>query len=159
MNFTRYFRDSSAMLEKLTADITEEHAGKFLNDRVNNIKWHKGHIALTRVYFLERWNTDLNPQRFFGQSERKLFDRGGTPPRNPDEYPTLERLRGVIRQVDEAWSVQLETFTEVELQRPHSRTSDESLQDLLVFLLTHEAYHCGQVGLVRAGIGYPGVFG
>ena len=159
MTFSRYFHDSSQTLEKLTANLTDEQAGLFVNNRVNNVKWQIGHIILTRIYLLESWNSDRQREEFLTEGERELFDRGGEPPRNPDAYPTLERLLGVFQRVDEAWLRCLEQFSDEELQKPHGGSSAESLQDLLVFLLTHEAYHNGQIGLVRAGFGYPGIFG
>ena len=158
MKLTQYFHDSSQTIEKLTAELTEEHAGLFLNDRVNNIKWHIGHIALTRIYFLERSNPKLDPSRFLTPSERSLFDRGGTPPRNPEAYPSLGRLQDVFRRVGETWLIHLEALTSDDLQKPHSRTSDETLEALLVFLLTHESYHCGQIGFIRSSSGYPSIF-
>ncbi len=159
MIFSKYFHDSSRTLEKLTADLTDEQAGLFINDRVNNIKWQIGHIILTRIYLLESWNSDRQREKFLTESERMLFDRGGRPPRDPEVYPALERLMEAFRLVDKAWQYSLDNFSDEELQRAHSSSGAETLQDLLVFLLTHEAYHCGQIGLVRAGFGYPGVFG
>ncbi len=156
MNLTQHFQASAAALEKLTADVSEEHAGAFIRSLSNNIKWQIGHLTLTRMYFLERWNPDVNFDSVFGTRLRSMFDRGSKP-LAPQIYPSLASLQQAFRTDDAEWCRHLRSLSPDALASPHS-DGTQTLGDLLLFLLRHDAWHCGQIAFVRSQLGHSSLF-
>lgn len=154
---TQRFDQNAQMLSRLIAGMTEEDLSGFPNERVNNVKWQIGHLTLSRSHFIRRLCPERSEALNLRPEEQALFDRGGRPPKDSNAYPSRERLMTCYHSVHKAWIAYLQSIAADDLDKAFAG-KDETLADLLSFLLVHESYHLGQIGFLRSYYGYPGIF-
>ena len=77
-----------------------------------------------------------------------------------ERLPTLEELRSAWREVSPRVEERMEAC-EPEAWSRESPASfpipDHTLLGAVAFLIQHESYHLGQLGLLRRQLGYPGM--
>jgi hypothetical protein len=108
----------------------------------NCINWILGHIIASRNDVFEILKADkLSDDKFLS-----LYKRGT---RNviPEKAFRIENL---IEKLDSTLNILEEKIPEVDLS-----DNEENLK-MLAFLSFHEAYHCGQIGILRRIIGKEG---
>ena len=74
------------------------------------------------------------------------------------EYPPLEGVRRAWAEVSESLEMLLPAATEETLAGPPTYpypVDDPTALGGIAFLLQHESYHIGQLGLLRRGLGLP----
>lgn len=77
-----------------------------------------------------------------------------------ETLPSLEELRAVWREVSPLVEQRLEALEPDAWARASPAsfpTPDGTLMGAVAFLIQHESYHLGQLGLLRRQLGYPGM--
>jgi uncharacterized damage-inducible protein DinB len=75
-----------------------------------------------------------------------------------DELPSLSEIQAIWSDVTEDLVHRLDALSEADLAKPAEQkfpTDDESTLGGIAFLLHHESYHLGQLGLLRKQLGHP----
>ena len=126
--------------------ISDEVSNKRGTEQINNMKWIAGHILNTRVNFLTHVTGGKADDSFV-----PLFGRGNS--FNPDtNYPPISELTAKWNEASGAVSEGLSKLPEDVLDSTapfQGPIEDTSLRGLLAFLISHEAYHIGQLSLLR----------
>ena len=126
--------------------ITDNESAHRDSDHVNHIKWIAGHLLNTRLDSFTRVTG--------GQADTSLgaqFGRGV--PLDPSaSYPPIESIRSRWADSSAAISEGLAHIPEDILAAPspaQAPIADDTVRGLIAFLVSHEAYHIGQLGLLR----------
>lgn len=136
------------------ADLTVEHAGfRMKQGEGNSIAYLAGHLLYSRYGLLRTLRVaEENPwKETFGS---------GTTPKDVSEYPSLEEMQGAWAAGSKSLGVALAGLDEETWHsEPPNRypTPDPTIRGALFFMALHESYHLGQIGMLRAELGYPAV--
>jgi hypothetical protein len=116
----------------------------------NCINWVLGHIVVHRDKMLGM----LGQPTLLDDATKARYDRGSPPVLAEDDgVRTLEALKDALEQSYDRVRSVLSAADEEALAAPSGKST---LGDSLVFLLGHEWYHGGQVGLLRRVTGHAG---
>ncbi len=125
-------------------------------DQGNCMNWVLGH--LTRVY------DDVMPlvgQKSSGELER--YERGGSPVKKGESAVDIGKLLQAWNENAKRFEDGLATLTAKQLEAPAPfspmKNPKETVGSLLSMMLFHQAYHAGQMGLLRRVAGKNGVLG
>jgi uncharacterized damage-inducible protein DinB len=75
-----------------------------------------------------------------------------------EELPSLSQIRSIWKAVTEQLTERMGLLSEADLAKPAEQTfpiEDKSMLGGITFLLHHESYHLGQLGLLRKQLGHP----
>lgn len=144
------FKLQTRLFLNVTRDITEEHAKAHFGGSPNNIAWITGHLVATR-YMLSTvlGLTDREPYP-------ELFEKGKGI-QDDVTYPSMDKLTAGWEDFAEKIIDRLESLTEDELQAdPPIQTpiGDSTLRGFITFICHHEAYHIGQLSILKRYFGY-----
>ncbi len=116
----------------------------------SSISYMAGHLASSRYGILKMLGaTDRNPYA-------DLFG-GKNGAKDGSHYPDVAELRAGWREVVKAFEQALERATESQLLGPAPDgfpIEDQTVRGAIGFLLWHECYHAGQIGMIRTELGY-----
>lgn len=132
--------------------ITDAESNNCHSDQINHIKWIAGHMLNTRVNMLTKL-TGGKPD----ESYVEHFGRGKSLDPNAS-YPPINEITAHWQNASNAISEGINQLPEevLESKAPfQGPIADETFRGLLAFLISHEAYHIGQLGLLRKMIGKP----
>jgi uncharacterized damage-inducible protein DinB len=115
----------------------------------NCINWVLGHIVATRNLIMEL----LGNAPVWAEQESAQYDRGSPPLSDRQTAIPLERMLADLRASQEKLVTTLQQMSSEELAAP---SESGTKLDQLAFLQFHEAYHAGQLGLLRRLTGKPG---
>ena len=116
----------------------------------NCINWVLGHIVVHRDKMLGM----LGQPTLLDEATTARYDRGSRPILAQDDgVQTLEVLKDALEQSYDRVRAVLSAADEATFAAPSGKST---LGDSLVFLLGHEWYHGGQVGLLRRITGHAG---
>ena len=116
----------------------------------NCINWLLGHILRHRNLMLEA----LDAPRVWSEEAQKRYDRGSDPIRGEESgVVRLEVLREELDRSADHLRAALAEIGEEALQAPRGTST---VAQWLLFLALHEAYHVGQIGLMRRLAGREG---
>ncbi|MHC4547589.1 MAG: DinB family protein [Planctomycetota bacterium] len=128
--------------------LTPERGGNCLN-------WVLGHIVATR----SRMFPLLGLAPFWDEAKIRPYDRGA-PPLPADEAVALPKLRETLAKSQEHLQGRLGALSGDDLAAALAATEEilgGTLGSALTAFAWHEAYHAGQVGILRRVAGKPGV--
>ena len=144
------FKMQTRLFLNVTSDITEEHAKTPFGGSPNHIAWITGHLVSTR-YMLST---------VLGLTAREpypeLFETGKGIQDDTD-YPSMHNLIAGWEDLAEKLIDRLENLTEDDLQAdPPIQTpiADNTLRGFITFICHHEAYHIGQLSILKRHFGY-----
>lgn len=139
------FQMQTVFFQRALEDIQEEDAALRLTEETNPINWLTGHIVSCRYMLANMIGLQVAepfPDLF---GKLKGFD--------PDaEYPSLVNLQRHWPEISSQLLEQLKALSPEALQK---EAFGGKLLDIILFFAYHEAYHIGQLGLLRKGLGYP----
>jgi uncharacterized damage-inducible protein DinB len=138
------------LFNNATAGITESESNSRNSDHVNHIKWIAGHLLNTRLSSLSKV-AGLQPD----DSYVAQFGRGNSLDPNA-KYPPIEEITSKWNQVSANISEGISKIPEEVLAAKspsQAPIADDSIRGLVSFLISHEAYHIGQLGILRKLIG------
>lgn len=146
------------MLLSLAEDFTEEEA----HARVEGLKplvWYLAHVITSKSYLVTLYadaNERLAPEHHarFGRGSSGEDDFAGA-----SKEETLERLKDVHRRARSFLATiapeDLARTPEIEVRHPLFRT----LGDAISIAVSHDAYHAGQIAVLRRAMGKDPLFG
>lgn len=144
---------NSALLLRALDGVDQSTSEKRPNDRTNSLAFLACHALDARFYLL----------RLAGQERtnpwQALFD-AATDITTMKDFPPLYELVAEWEELHEATLAHLAGMTAVELNAESTAgfpTDDSSILGGIAFLAFHEAYHVGQMGLVRKYFGFEPV--
>ncbi|NRB53480.1 MAG: DinB family protein [Saprospiraceae bacterium] len=141
------FHLQTRLFENVVKGFREEHLHERLDGITNHVAWITGHLVSGR--YLAAFVLGV-PAR---EPYPELFAKG----KGLDEnirYPSLEELTKDWPTISEKLLARLENLTEIELNSeapvPSPMTPrNQTLRGFITFISHHEAYHIGQLGILR----------
>jgi hypothetical protein len=115
----------------------------------NCINWITGHLVCQRSSIL----TMVGEQPIWGEVEMAMYKRGAPPIKDGAKALPFDRIMADLDRSQERLIPALARLTEDQLTKGDERGT---LADKLGFLHFHEAYHAGQIGLLRRLVGKEG---
>ena len=112
----------------------------------NNIKWLAGHLVSTRLLF-------ANFSRLSDDGRFKMFGKGFD---SSLDYPTLEIIKSKWNEIAPTISKGLKNLSPDELKEKgvfQTPIGDDNMKNFIEFVIHHEAYHIGQLGILRKQLG------
>jgi hypothetical protein len=153
--FAALYRSSEGLLERTLAGLTREQGLARVGDAANPLLWIAAHLATTR-YGLGQMIGIERPRPWGTRFTR------GSEVGELAAIPELDEIRAAWTSVSSALASRLVQLTDSELDAPAPRSfpiEDKSVLGGLGFLAYHEAYHIGQMALVRKALGLGGLVG
>lgn len=130
--------------------LDDQTAQRRVGDTTNHVTFLAAHLTEAREYLLELLGGDKrDPFPELGQGEG-IEDF--------DQWPTLERIRAAWEDVTERLEARLPQVEAADLERPLEQpgtVEPPTVAGFAAFLLHHEAYHLGQIALLRKHWGLP----
>ncbi len=145
------FALNSRLLENCLDGVTEAEAQGRPNDRSNSVAFIAAHLVNTRAWMI----------RYLGGDEPEPFGGAlayGTAIDSAARVPSLDETLDAWDEISERLETRLATCTAAQLAAPSPEQFPgvpPSVLDGLGFLLQHESYHLGQLGLLRKFLGHP----
>lgn len=127
--------------------IPDEEMNSRISSDVNHLNWIAGHIANSRVAIANMLGSDMeNPLEDY---IRGIDDES--------KLASLAEIREVFDSATHAIHKTISTVTRDTLKGPapfDAGIADKTLGGVIAFLVQHEAYHVGQMGLIRKALGH-----
>jgi uncharacterized damage-inducible protein DinB len=139
----------SRLYNNVFEGISDEESEIRPNEHVNHMKYLGGHLASLRYNLL----------KFGGEQVENPFGRMFThnTPLDPDmDYPVLKDILELWNEASPKLRLILTNMGEDILNSPayfKPPIADQSTEGLMAFLMHHEAYHIGQLSILRKYIG------
>jgi len=124
-------------------------------DKANSVNWVAGHLA--RYRFALTAMLGLEVESPWGDLYRK-----GTGAEDTTEYPSLDEIKAVWKEISARMLKGLEEATEDQLTKEPPWTKpgmENTIRGTITFLAFHESYHLGQLGYLRKLHGLERAFG
>jgi uncharacterized damage-inducible protein DinB len=150
------FNFNQHTLLKSLGDVTHEESLQSPQPAGNCLNWVLGHLIATRAYLIATHGGE--PLLSEEECKPYLQEPGSYSKASAKSLDELERL------LSESFERVNETLkqTEPTMNNPAEGKSfirdGETVGDRIGYYVCHEAYHCGQIGLLRRLLGKPGVF-
>jgi len=139
------------LLENCLAGLTDDTARQRPAGQANSAAFLAVHLVDARVYMLKLAGGDM-PHPFGSRLDGvRAIDQ-------MTWYPTLEQIGTAWRDVSARLTARLGELGDTELS---ARTNQkfpiggDTVLDAIVFLAQHDAYHIGQLALLRRALGLP----
>ncbi len=138
------FNLQTRLYNNVTAEISDSIASKPMNENTNHIAWLTGHIVSTR-YMLATVLGIQDKEPF-----STLFKNGKGIDRSAN-YPSMKELTNGWSSISEKVLVALNSLSEevIASKAPRAVPTGESIGDFISFIMHHEAYTLGQLGIYR----------
>jgi len=134
------------LFNNVTEGITDADAHARNSEDINHIKWVAGHLLNTRMTSIAKV-AGLQPDDAYSAQ----FGRGVSLDPGAD-YPPIGEITAKWKETAAAISEGINNIPEEVLAAKspaQAPIADDSIRGLLSFLLSHEAYHIGQLGILR----------
>ena len=138
------FNLQTRLFNNVTAGVSDAVSQQRMNSHTNHIAWLTGHLVSTRFMFANALGIQAK------EPFPELFENGkGMDPKA--KYPAMEALTKDWNSISEKIAGALQALDEKALSNkmPRPVPTGETLGDFIAFLMHHEAYTIGQVGIVR----------
>lgn len=152
------FRFNTMATARNLDGITDEESRFLPQPGGNSINWLLGHIIYVRQALL----TSLGGERLLSAESSKAYARGSKAAAEmPETFPTLVAL---YERSQQQFDALFSRITDEQLAgpapfHPLPQMPEPSLATLLQKSVSHDAYHAGQIGIVRRLLGKAGVIG
>jgi uncharacterized damage-inducible protein DinB len=156
LGIVRQFQFNEMTLTRLLADVSHEESLRVPELGGNSINWTVGHILVARSKLLGILGADVDWQgemtALYGQESGPL--RAAVAKKLPDLVERLESTMGLLAEAIAKASSTLNDPCDI---LPHVK-SGGTVGDRIGSYVCHEAYHAGQIGMLRRLLGKPGLF-
>lgn len=142
------FNLQTKLFNNVTAGISDAESIKLMSENANHVAWLTGHLVSTRYMLagvLGLKETEPFPELF---AQGKGMDKNA-------KYPGMANLTKDWASVSEKVAKALSSVTEENLnaKAPFPLPTGDTMGDFFSFLMHHEAYTIGQVGIYRRFLG------
>ena len=138
------------LFNNATAGISDDESHSRHSEQVNHMKWIAGHLLNTRLTGMSRVAGLQPDETYSAQFARGVsLDPGAS-------YPPFEEITSKWKEVAAAIGAGISKIPEGVLATKttvKAPIEDDTIRGLLSFLISHEAYHIGQLGILRKTIG------
>jgi uncharacterized damage-inducible protein DinB len=156
--FIKQYRLLTDWYLSVLEDVSDKDAGKTINDQTNSLEWLAGHLVTGRYRNLLRIGAQIEPYKHLD----KYINQAIPPPNaiafnSNIQYPTLAESKEQWNRYATIFLSTLESIDESILKNklpfpiPSGGTT---VEDALGFIALHEAYHIGQMSILRKLSGY-----
>jgi uncharacterized damage-inducible protein DinB len=148
------FAVNDGLITRALEGLSEDELWTRTSERTNPMFWLYGHIVHTRGALLRALGDDFRT----GWGDK--FQRGAVLlPR--DAYPNQAEIGQLRGESSARIQARLAALTDEQLNAPPTATlpAVKNMADQIAFLAFHEAYHVGQLGLLRKMLGHAGIAG
>jgi len=138
------------LFNNVTDGITDEQSRVHLYPNANHPAWLTGHIVSSRYLFANLLGLkDAEPFPSLFQNGKGMD--------NAAAYPSMSDLRRDWNGISEKIVTVLDSITEETLSSglPKPVPAGNTVGDFIAFILHHEAYTIGQIGIYRRYLGVP----
>jgi len=145
----------SQLMEKAFSDVKEEHLHARPNEHTNSLHWIFGHLIDAR-YEVAR-SLGASAEHSFG----KIFSMGEEVT-DPADYPSLVELQESFKKITTVLDERFKAITEAGYAAEAENAfpgQAKTVAGCVTFLSFHEAYHAGQIALIRKFFGYEQLVG
>jgi hypothetical protein len=138
------FNLQSGLFTNVTAEISDEDSTKTLNQNTNHIAWLTGHSVSTRYMLANMLGIQVE------EPFPDLFRNGKGMDRSA-EYPSMKELTKDWSSISETLKTALLAVDDEALDKilPQPAPTGDTLGDFVSFIIHHEAYTLGQLGIYR----------
>jgi hypothetical protein len=157
IHLIRQFQFDQMTMKRLLADVSHEDSIRETEPAGNCINWIVGHVIVARGKLL----TVLGFEPVWYKNQTAVYGGGDVGKFSVEMAKSLPEL---LRLLDETMNALTETLSRVEAallepcdQLPHV-SEGGTVADRVGAFACHEAYHVGQIGLLRRLLGKPGLF-
>lgn len=140
------FEIQTKQLNSLLETISEETSIQEF-DGFNTIKWLTGHIVNTRLLIIAGLTKQPSSKPEYGT----FFGRGSSG-KVDDSFPKLDELKNVWLETQNDFDQLFEKMTDSDFEAPSPipfAISDQTLLGFVTYLVYHEAFHLGQLSIVK----------
>lgn len=140
---------NSVMFNNVTADISNGEANEKLAESINNIRWIAGHLVWGQSNFARIGGVN------FDVAWVNNFARGAEFS-NSDDLPKLDEIKATWNKLVASIRAGLDSLpgealdSTVDFNHPIF-PFDQTLAGMLAFINEHQAYHIGQISVLRRG--------
>lgn len=148
-------RFSTFVVTKNIEGVTEEEGFRNPEAGGSSINWVLGHIVATRNHALRLVGADP----IWADGEILIYSQGTLPVADRSKAISLEKLAADYVVAQERLAAVLESFSDEDLagKGAEGGIGGESIGEQLAGIFFHEAYHAGQIGILRRAAGKPGM--
>jgi uncharacterized damage-inducible protein DinB len=150
------FNFNQQTLKRLLADVTHEESLILPDKGGNSLNWVLGHLIATRSRMLVM----LGAEPLVGKDDAVRYTRGA----QGYSKDTATRIEDLKKLLDESFARLKTALTQAEAtfgnpaDSPAFIRDGETIGDRVGYFACHEAYHTGQIGLLRRLLGKSGLF-
>lgn len=148
--FTNIFDLQTRLFNNVINGVEDSHATARANEKVNHIKWLAGHLVSTRHMLAGVLGANVE------EKYADLYAQGKG--LQPDaDYPPLADIKTEWQKITEVVRPLIANLKKEALGSPIPfpvPVAEQNVNGFVSFLLHHEAYHLGQLGLLRKYQGY-----
>lgn len=135
-------------------NLTDEETNQRIDPKINHIKYVAGHLFHSNYSFARMAGLKVETkwdELFAGRGQSKALDNY--------PYPTIKEIiaewDNLFPKVREGLARLSEEVLSNEVPSPIAQSGifNSSIRDLWTFLNFHQAYHIGQIGMLRKGLG------
>lgn len=158
----RQFRLLTDWYVSVLEGITEEQGSQVLSEHTNSLEWIAGHLLIMRARNTVRLGQPVESYPYLD-----LFVDPTLPPPQFIPFDRSKKYPGLMELVQD-WTQYSDRFietleaaddwilqTEIPLQGP---TGGTTVEDLFTSMVLHEAFHIGQMSIIRKALGYQGMY-
>jgi len=143
------FNLQTRLFNNVLEGISEDESNQRASETVNHIKWVAGHVLTTRLSFhqLVGFEEDQSLTELFGHGHG--LDESKT-------YPSIEFILEKWNKISTDFGDKIGQLPAAVLDsEAPSKTpiNDMTMRGMLSFISFHEAYHIGQLGILRKYLG------
>ena len=134
------------LFNNVTEGLSDTEANTRNSDHINNIKWVMGHMLDTRLGSMSKF-----AELPVDGSYRAQFGRGAILDLHA-VYPSVEEITARWNEVSPLLSQAIGKIPDdvfASKSPVQSPIADDTMLGMFAFLLSHEAYHLGQLGILR----------
>lgn len=148
-----------SVLKRATDEITNGKGMVAPKEGGNCATWIVGHLVNTRNIHLEI----MEKEPLFPIEKYTRYNQGTDPLSDSDSGLPFDELLTAYDKIHEVWIAALNEMTDDKLSAKapsaSGKSTDKTIGSLLSELSFHEAYHIGQLGLLRKVYGLAGPVG
>jgi uncharacterized damage-inducible protein DinB len=159
---TKQYRLLTDWYLSVLEDIKPEDGSKVISQNTNSLEWLAGHLLVTRCRNILRLGQTVEPYQHLDT----FVDQTLPPPNfrafDPNKkYPRLAECAENWSNYSKIFVDTLESVddrvlkTQIPLSGP---TGGNTVEDLLTSVVLHEAFHIGQMSIIRKALGYKAMY-